>query len=47
LTIIEVIGLCNLQEDLQMPVLLVPILWASGAVVLLGGGYYLIAHVMH
>jgi len=30
-----------------MPILFVPILWAGGALVLLGGGYYVIAHVMH
>jgi hypothetical protein len=28
-----------------MPVLLVPILWAGGALVVLGGGYYMIAHM--
>jgi hypothetical protein len=30
-----------------MPVLLIPVLWAGGAVVLLGGGYYVITHLMH
>jgi hypothetical protein len=30
-----------------MPVLLVPVLWVGGAAVLLGGGYYLISHVIH
>jgi hypothetical protein len=30
-----------------MPVLLVPILWAGGALVLLGGGYYVITNVIH
>ena len=30
-----------------MPVLLIPVLWAGGAVVLLGGGYYVISHLMH
>ena len=30
-----------------MPILFVPILWVGGALVLLGGGYYVIAHVMH
>jgi hypothetical protein len=29
-----------------MPALLIPILWVSGAVIVLGGGYYII-HVMH
>jgi hypothetical protein len=28
-----------------MPVILVPVLWISGAVVLLGGGWYFIAHM--
>lgn len=30
-----------------MPVILVPILWIGGAVVVLGGGWYMIAHVIH
>jgi hypothetical protein len=30
-----------------MPVLLVPILWAGGAIVLLGGGYYVITQMAH
>jgi hypothetical protein len=30
-----------------MPVLLIPVLWAGGAVMLLGGGYYVITHMMH
>jgi hypothetical protein len=30
-----------------MPVLLIPILWAAGGVAVLGGGYYVIAHVIH
>lgn len=30
-----------------MPVLLISVLWAGGAVVLLGGGYYVITHMMH
>jgi hypothetical protein len=29
-----------------MPVLLVPILWAGGAIVVLGGGYYVITHLV-
>ena len=28
-----------------MPVILVPVLWVSGAVILLGGGWYLISHM--
>jgi hypothetical protein len=30
-----------------MPALLVPILWAGGAIVLLGGGYYVITQMVH
>jgi hypothetical protein len=30
-----------------MPVLLVPILWIGGGLIVLGGGYYVIAHMVH
>ena len=30
-----------------MPVFLVPVLWVGGAAVLLGGGYYVITHIVH
>ena len=30
-----------------MPVILVPILWAGGSLVVLGGGYYLLTHMVH
>ena len=30
-----------------MPVLFVPVLWAGGALVLLGGGYYVITQMIH
>lgn len=30
-----------------MPVFLVPILWTVGGVAILGGGYYVITHVIH
>ena len=30
-----------------MPVILVPILSVSGAVIVLGGGWYVVAHMMH
>jgi hypothetical protein len=30
-----------------MPVLLVPVLWVAGGAILLGGGYYVIAHMVH
>jgi hypothetical protein len=36
----------KLPEETTMPALLIPILWVSGAVIVLGGGYYII-HVMH
>jgi hypothetical protein len=35
------------RERGDMAVLLVPVLWAGGALVLLGGGYYLIAHLAY
>jgi hypothetical protein len=30
-----------------MPVLLVPILWTVGGIAVLGGGYYVIVHMVH
>lgn len=30
-----------------MPVLLMPVLWVGGAIVLLGGGWYVIGHMVH
>jgi hypothetical protein len=30
-----------------MPVLLVPVLWVGGSLILLGGGYVLLTHVVH
>jgi hypothetical protein len=36
----------KLPEKNAMPALLIPVLWVGGAVVLLGGGYYII-HIMH
>jgi hypothetical protein len=30
-----------------MPALFVPILWAAGGLVVLGGGYYVIVHMVH
>jgi hypothetical protein len=30
-----------------MPVLLIPVLWAGGTLFLLGGGYYIVSHVIH
>jgi hypothetical protein len=30
-----------------MPVLLVPVLWVAGSAILLGGGYFVIAHAIH
>jgi hypothetical protein len=29
-----------------MPVFIVPVLWVTGAVIVLGGGWYLIAHAV-
>jgi hypothetical protein len=33
--------------EASMPVILVPILWVAGGVVVLGGGYYVITHLVH
>jgi hypothetical protein len=30
-----------------MPVLLVPVLWVAGTAIILGGGYFVIAHAIH
>ena len=30
-----------------MPVILIPVLWVGGAIVLLGGGWYVIGHMVH
>jgi len=30
-----------------VPVLIVPILWTVGGIAVLGGGYYVIAHMIH
>ena len=30
-----------------MPVLLIPVLWVGGTLVLLGGGFYVLTRVMH
>jgi hypothetical protein len=30
-----------------MPVILVPVLWVGGAIVLLGGGWYVLGHMVH
>ena len=30
-----------------MPVLIIPVLWAGGALILLGGGFVLLTHVVH
>lgn len=35
------------QEEAQMPAILIPVLWVGGAVVLLGGGWYVIGHMVH
>jgi hypothetical protein len=29
-----------------MPVLLVPVLWVGGSLILLGGGFFLLSHVV-
>ena len=35
------------QRRFHMPVLLIPILWTAGGVAVLGGGYYVITHMIH
>jgi hypothetical protein len=30
-----------------MPVILIPVLWAGGALIFFGGGWYVIAHMAH
>jgi len=30
-----------------MPAIIIPVLWVGGAVVLLGGGWYVIGHMVH
>jgi len=34
-------------KEKVMPVLLIPILWVAGSAVVLGGGYLVVAHVVH
>jgi hypothetical protein len=34
-------------EEARMPVVLIPVLWVGGALVLLGGGWYVIGHMVH
>jgi hypothetical protein len=37
----------HFPEEDEMPVILVPVLWVGGALVLLGGGWYVIGHMAH
>jgi len=30
-----------------MPALLIPVLWVGGSFVILGGGFYVLSHVVH
>ena len=30
-----------------MPVILIPVLWVGGALIFLGGGWYVVAHMVH
>jgi hypothetical protein len=34
-------------REAKMPVILVPVLWVGGAIVLLGGGWYVVGHMVH
>jgi hypothetical protein len=30
-----------------MPAIIIPVLWVGGAAILLGGGWYVIGHMVH
>src|SRR5437588_874477 len=34
------------RMEATMPVLLIPVLWVAGSAVVLGGGYYIVAHIV-
>ena len=34
-------------EEAHMPAIIIPVLWVGGAAVLLGGGWYVIGHMVH
>jgi hypothetical protein len=35
------------RKEAQMAAILIPVLWVGGAVVLRGGGWYVIGHMVH
>jgi hypothetical protein len=35
------------QRRKLMPAIIIPVLWVGGAAVLLGGGWYVIGHMVH
>jgi len=34
-------------EEAHMPAIIIPVLWVGGAAILLGGGWYVIGHMVH
>jgi len=34
-------------EEAYMPAIIIPVLWVGGAAILLGGGWYVIGHMVH
>ena len=38
---------CGDNEEAHMPAIFIPVLWVGGAAILLGGGWYVIGHVVH
>jgi hypothetical protein len=34
-------------EEADMPAIIIPVLWVGGAAILLGGGWYVIGHMVH
>jgi hypothetical protein len=34
-------------EGAHMPAIIIPVLWVGGAAILLGGGWYVIGHIVH
>jgi hypothetical protein len=34
-------------KEAHMPAIIIPVLWVGGAAILLGGGWYVIGHMVH
>jgi len=39
--------LSGATEEAHMPAIIIPVLWVGGAAILLGGGWYVIGHMVH